>query len=291
MRGNAVFYHVQACRAAVRHRVPRGPCPRGAATKAAGLRGRPREAVVISEPVTPRFASLPSTTPAGAYVHLPFCKRKCRYCDFPVVALGRASPAVGAAASAVPESMQRYVAALLAEIHAQPVELGASASSSDSPALQTVYFGGGTPALVPPHLLGNILDTIVSRFGIAGGAEITLEADPGTFDAATLRRWRDLGVNRLSLGVQSFESELLARCGRSHSAGQVLAAIDAVSASSIDSWSLDLMAGLPGLSLETWRATLEHAILARPDHLAVYDLQVGRGIVGGPPLHGVIIGA
>ncbi|KAK9831539.1 hypothetical protein WJX81_007299 [Elliptochloris bilobata] len=202
--------------------------------------------------------------PTSAYVHLPFCKRKCFYCDFPVVATGSQLHS-----APVQDALQAYVALLCREIAAtQPV--------GGAP-LRTVFFGGGTPSLIPPPQLARVLDALAARFGIAAGAEVSMEADPGTFDALRLREYMALGVNRFSIGVQAFQQELLEVCGRSHSLADVHAALTAVRDAAPAAWSLDLMAGLPGLGAAAWEASLVQALAAKPDHISVYDLQVEEG--------------
>ena len=169
---------------------------------------------------SPSPAGSSSNTPRAAYVHLPFCKRKCFYCDFPVQAVGMA----GASSGHVERQMREYVDAVCREIAAAaaispspeplltppgggPVEaaglLVGSSSSSRQP-LTSIFFGGGTPSLVPPPLVEQLLKALDARFGIAAGAEISLEADPGTFDAARLVQYTGMGITRLSMGVQSF---------------------------------------------------------------------------------------
>ncbi|GLC51316.1 hypothetical protein PLESTB_000489300 [Pleodorina starrii] len=209
----------------------------------------------------------PADVPAGvrsAYIHLPFCKRKCFYCDFPVEAVGRDTTA-----PKVEARMRSYVDTVLREM--------AATRRMDHGPLQTVFFGGGTPSLLPPSLLALLLEALDSRFGLAAGAEVSLEADPGTFDAERLRQYRRLGVTRLSVGVQAFQQELLEACGRGHDLADVEAAVDAVHAAEMPSWSLDLISGLPGLTAEAWRHSLRRAVEAAPDHVSVYDLQVEEG--------------
>ncbi len=140
--------------------------------------------------------------------------------------------------------------------------------------LSTIYFGGGTPSLVSIRSLDRILSALRARFGADAAQEITIEADPGTFDASTLRAYVDLGVTRVSVGVQAFDDTLLELCGRSHALYDVYKAIDDIHASSIPSWSLDLISGLPGLDLELWERNILAAIDAGPKHLSSYDLQV-----------------
>jgi putative oxygen-independent coproporphyrinogen III oxidase len=205
----------------------------------------------------------PRLPPRAAYVHLPFCKRKCLYCDFPVIAVGGRAPDGRVAAD-----IAAYVDLVLREISAS-----ARLNPPDAP-LTSVYFGGGTPSLVPPALLEALVTALDRAFGLAVGAEVSLEADPGTFSAAGLRSYLALGVTRLSVGVQSFDDALLAACGRAHDAADAWRAVEAVHAAAPRSWSLDLMSGLPGLTEPGWAATLAAALDAGAPHLSVYDLQV-----------------
>ncbi|MEW5307713.1 MAG: hypothetical protein WDW38_008300 [Sanguina aurantia] len=202
----------------------------------------------------------------AAYVHLPFCKKKCFYCDFPVEAVGKA-----VTSDHVQARMSDYVATLVREI------LATTPAQEHSAPLTSIYFGGGTPSLVPPELISVILKALDSRYGIAADAEISMEADPGTFDAQRLATYRSLGVSRLSMGVQAFNQETLALCGRAHDLRDVYRAIEAVSGSGIRSWSLDLMSGLPRLTLPAWEHSLREGIKAGPTHISVYDLQVEEG--------------
>lgn len=140
--------------------------------------------------------------------------------------------------------------------------------------LSTVFFGGGTPSLIPPSTLESLLKHLDKQIGICPAAEISMEVDPGTFDRKKLQSFKAMGVNRFSVGVQSFSGELLRACGRSHGLQQVNEAIDDILAVQPDSWSLDLISGLPNLDLRTWGHTLDEAIRAGPDHVAVYDLQI-----------------
>ncbi|GAB4820010.1 hypothetical protein N2152v2_007056 [Parachlorella kessleri] len=200
--------------------------------------------------------------PTAAYVHLPFCKRKCRYCDFPVIAVGMGPPEGKTA-----DNMQMYVDFVWQEIRA-------TRRLNHSGPLETVFFGGGTPSLISLPLLEQIMRELESTFGIATGAEISIEADPGTFDAARLRSYMSLGINRVSVGVQAFQEDLLQLLGRGHDLRDVYRAIEAVYAAGVPSWSLDLMSGLPHLTPELWQRSLESAVDADPHHLSTYDLQV-----------------
>lgn len=161
------------------------------------------------------------------------------------------------------------------------------------PLLSTVFFGGGTPSLVPVDALHRVLQALDETLGIRSDAEISIEADPGTFTLATLSEYEQLGINRVSLGVQSFDEEMLRAIGRSHSLSDVHAAIEALHGTQLN-WSLDLMASLPHLNEQKWHETLSLALDAQPQHISVYDLEVEEGTAfahwyspGQPPLPSV----
>ena len=167
-------------------------------------------------------------------------------------------------------------------------EIDATASSLESYAdgvnteLSSIFFGGGTPSLMPPHHLERIVKRLGDSFGISNDAEISMEADPGTFDAHRVKEWIEVvGITRLSVGVQSLSEEALKKCGRTHNSQEAREAVDIVSSSSLKSWSLDLMMGLPGLSIQEWEQTLREAVKYRPGHVSVYDLQIEEGTAFG----------
>ena len=201
---------------------------------------------------------------SGLYAHLPFCRRRCYYCDFPVVVAG----------DAVKEDrVAHYFSLLERELSKQP-------PSSNS--LETVYLGGGTPSLVEPRLIKQLLDAIDAKHGISHNAEITLECDPGTFDESKLRAYVDAGVTRVSLGCQSFDDVALEAAGRAHRRCDALEAVAAVKrVGPRHGWSLDLISGLPGTTPEGWGATLDEAYSLDPPHVSSYDLQVEEGTAFG----------
>jgi putative oxygen-independent coproporphyrinogen III oxidase len=200
-----------------------------------------------------------SGIPSSAYVHVPFCRRRCYYCDFPVFVVGDRKNGSNSG------TIQQYVTVLCQEIQETP-NLGES--------LKTVFFGGGTPSLLSVGQLSNILETLDSRFGIAAEAEISLEIDPGTFTLEQLRGYVAAGVNRVSLGVQAFQDELLQACGRSHSVADIFEAVNIIRSAGIVNFSLDLISGLPHQTLAQWQSSLEAAVEIAPTHLSSYDLIV-----------------
>lgn len=150
-----------------------------------------------------------ASVPRNAYVHLPFCRRRCFYCDFPIHVVGEGPGAAASAAEAYGGLLAREVAVVATAWQDRVRAAGG---------LETVYFGGGTPSLAPPAVVSAVLTQLAAAFGLAPGAEVTLEMDPGTFDKAALDAFLAAGVNRVSLGVQSFSDEVLQIAGRAHSA-------------------------------------------------------------------------
>ncbi|KAL4566648.1 hypothetical protein LXL04_030768 [Taraxacum kok-saghyz] len=204
--------------------------------------------------------------PASAYVHLPFCRKRCHYCDFPILALGLSSTET---ADDDPR-ISNYIHLLIREIEATETKF------TQHPPLETVFFGGGTPSLVPPRLVAKVLDTLRSKFGLCLDAEISMEMDPGTFDAKKLTELMELGVNRVSLGVQAFQEELLKACGRAHGIDEVHEAIDIIGSCGVRNWSMDLISSLPHQTQEMWEQSLNLTIKANPNHVSIYDLQVEK---------------
>lgn len=140
-----------------------------------------------------------------------------------------------------------------------------------------MFFGGGTPSLVPPKMVSSVLETLRNKFGLSEGAEISMEMDPGTFDAKKMREMMVLGVNRVSLGVQAFQEKLLRDCGRAHGVEEVHEAIDIVKSCGVENWSIDLVASLPHQTCDMWEESLRLTIEAQPTHVSVYDLQIEQG--------------
>ncbi|MDY6785740.1 MAG: radical SAM family heme chaperone HemW [Cyanobacteriota bacterium] len=195
----------------------------------------------------------------SAYVHIPFCRRRCYYCDFPVSILGDRSRGENSGAIA------QYLDILLQEIAAFPL------LSSPKP-LKTVFFGGGTPSLLSVAQVERVLGALECRFTLAGGCEVSMEMDPATFDLEQVKGLAAAGVTRVSLGGQAFQDELLQRCGRTHRARDIFEAFDALHRGEIVNISLDLISGLPEQTLAQWEESLEEAIALSPQHLSCYDL-------------------
>jgi oxygen-independent coproporphyrinogen-3 oxidase len=193
----------------------------------------------------------------GLYIHIPFCAQKCPYCDFNTYA--------GLDALHV-----AYVDALCAEINrwAEPLTRRT---------IGTLFIGGGTPTVLAIAQLERILTTVRQSFKLVPDCEITSEANPGTVDRAIFRGLRSLGVNRLSMGVQSFQPEELAFLGRVHDVADVYAAFDAARGAGFDNVNLDFMFGLPKQSARAWDATLDAALALAPEHLSLYSLIVEPG--------------
>ncbi|MDJ0572983.1 MAG: radical SAM family heme chaperone HemW [Pleurocapsa sp. MO_192.B19] len=195
--------------------------------------------------------------PTAAYIHIPFCRRRCYYCDFPISVVGDRG---GKSASTMVED---YIAALIKDIQLTP--------STKQP-LTTIFFGGGTPSLLSPQKLAQIIQAIALHFGLANNAEISMEIDPGTFDRDKLLGYLDAGLNRFSLGVQTFDEELLKVCGRSHTLADVMQAVAIIKQLNVDNFSLDLISGLPHQTLEHCETSLSQAVAIAPKHLSCYDL-------------------
>lgn len=199
---------------------------------------------------------LSGVMPTSAYIHLPFCRRRCYYCDFPI-------SVVGDGGKSGMTMIEEYIAALIRDIQLTP---------SPQQSLKTIFFGGGTPSLLSPPQLQEIIQAIANQFGIAQDGEISMEIDPGTFDRDRLQGYLTAGLNRFSLGVQTFDEELLKVCGRSHSLSDVFKAVEIIKQLGIENFSLDLISGLPHQTLEHCQASLEQAISIAPRHLSCYDL-------------------
>ncbi len=209
--------------------------------------------------------------PQAAYVHIPFCRRRCFYCDFPIYVVGDR----GLQHPEQPPSntITTYLAALYTEIQRTPKQNVAP--------LQTVFFGGGTPSVLTGAQLGGILGELDRQFGLAPTAEISMEIDPGTFDLAGLQAYQQAGINRFSFGTQAFQAELLAACGRAHTVEDIARSLRHIQQAGITNYSLDLISGLPHQTIDQWQDSLQQAIAYAPTHISTYDLTIESGTVFG----------
>jgi oxygen-independent coproporphyrinogen-3 oxidase len=200
---------------------------------------------------------------AGVYIHIPFCHHRCTYCDFNIVAGMRSL-------------YERYARAVAKEISwpslNPPRETGGMQGGA-----ATIYFGGGTPSLMPVEHIALILDAIRTRFDVAPDTEITLEANPRSEDDGYFARLRALGVNRLSLGMQSASERDLHLFRRGHTFDDVARTVRLARSAGFDNLNLDLIYGIPDQSHEDWRMTLDAALALAPDHISAYSLQVEDG--------------
>ncbi len=196
---------------------------------------------------------------SSAYVHIPFCRRRCFYCDFPVKVVGDRTRGENS------RSISDYVETIKREIAATP-----SAGKS----LETVFFGGGTPSLLSANQITEIIESLHRQFGLSSQAEISIEIDPGTFNLEQLQGYIKAGINRVSMGVQAFQQELLQVCGRSHSVDDIWRSVEIIHQINVPSFSLDLISGLPHQTLAQWQESLTKALKIAPNHISIYDLTI-----------------
>ena len=210
--------------------------------------------VDIQHYMRPGTLSLGSLPPLSLYVHLPWCLKKCPYCDFNSHEVGVELPE------------QRYVDALIADLEASlPLIWGRTVHS--------IFIGGGTPSLFSPQSIDRLLAEIRARLRLVPDCEITLEANPGTFEKDRFRAFRAAGVTRLSIGVQSFDDQFLAALGRVHDRAQAIAAVEEA-ASAFDTFNLDIMYALPGQTLEHLAQDMRVALALQPPHISIYHLTI-----------------
>ena len=203
---------------------------------------------------TLQLSALP---PLSVYVHLPWCLKKCPYCDFN-------SHEVAGGTAALPE--QRYIDALMADLESSlPLIWGRSVHS--------IFIGGGTPSLFSPQAIDDLLGGIRARLRLSPDCEITLEANPGTFEKNRFRAFRSAGVTRLSVGVQSFDDAHLKVLGRVHDRAQAIAAVEEA-AQSFDTFNLDIMYALPGQTLQNLEQDIQQALALQPPHISIYHLTI-----------------
>ncbi|WKZ65475.1 MAG: radical SAM family heme chaperone HemW [Flavobacteriales bacterium] len=207
---------------------------------------------------------------AGLYVHIPFCRKACTYCDFHFSISTRGREAV--------------LGAMHRELEARSAEPAAP--------LGTIYFGGGTPSLLAPQAIGAFVEQARRLLAVEAGAEVTLEANPDDITEARLEQWRAIGITRISLGTQSFREDRLRWMGRAHDADQALRSIGLIAKAGFASWTIDLIYGLPGMTLQEWEEQLRIALDHGLPHLSAYCLtveprtalahQVGKHLVAMP---------
>jgi putative oxygen-independent coproporphyrinogen III oxidase len=197
---------------------------------------------------------VPAAVPLSLYIHFPWCVRKCPYCDFNSHPLRDPE---------VPE--KAYVDALVADLEADLPRVWGRRIGS-------VFLGGGTPSLFSAASIERLLAAVRARLPVTGELEVTMEANPGTAEAGRFRSYRTAGVNRLSIGIQSFSDTCLAALGRIHDGRQALRAVDAARKAGFDNLNLDLMFGLPGQTVEAARADLQRALSLAPEHISYYQL-------------------
>ena len=195
-------------------------------------------------------------SPLQLYIHIPFCAHKCPYCDFN----SHVRPSI---------DWENYGRALVNELAHWAIQ-----PQFEGRRLSSLFFGGGTPSLAPPSLIGAVIDAATGHFDVAEDAEITLEANPGTVDAGHFAGYRQAGVNRLSIGVQSFDAAELNWLERIHDGDGAVRAYDMARRAGFANVNLDLIYALPGQGLQSWMATLDQAIDLEPEHLSCYQLTV-----------------
>jgi oxygen-independent coproporphyrinogen-3 oxidase len=208
--------------------------------------------------------------PRSAYVHIPFCHRRCFYCDFAVIPLGNKV-----------ETLQGYGSKTVKEyLHFLHKEI---LSIKHKSSLSTIYVGGGTPSILDPQQIKQLIDLFKENYGVDYGAEITMEVDPASFNLEDLHGFINAGINRFSLGVQSFNNQILQKSGRRHlredAEKSCLWLKKVYSAGLIKSWSLDLIQNLPLSGLREWKEDLKKAITFSPPHISIYDLNIENGTV------------
>ena len=193
----------------------------------------------------------------GIYIHIPFCRQKCGYCDF--------------YSSTDTQYSEEFVNALVKEIYLT------AAQDDYSRPFDTIYFGGGTPSLLKQSQLEKILAALQKSFSFSENTETTLEANPGTITSENLADFFRMGINRLSIGIQSFNNKDLQFLERIHSADEARASIDAARSAGYNNLSLDLICAVPGQSADSWKQSLSEAISFKPEHLSIYSLMFEKG--------------
>ncbi|MDR3364189.1 MAG: radical SAM family heme chaperone HemW [Clostridiales Family XIII bacterium] len=203
------------------------------------------------------------SSPIGVYIHIPFCAHKCRYCDFTSFPIGDAGTHLA------------YIMQVIHEMRAKRPLL--SGGSARAPEADTVYIGGGTPSLIEAGFVTELLDAVYAGFRVSDDAEITIEVNPGTTDAEKFRRYFAAGVNRVSVGAQSFHAGTLGFLGRIHRPEETLRCVWDARDAGFDDINIDLIFGVPGQSLSDWAGDLAAAAALDPAHVSFYSLQIEEG--------------
>jgi oxygen-independent coproporphyrinogen III oxidase len=193
----------------------------------------------------------------AAYIHIPFCAHKCDFCDF-------------AAFAGVDELSEEYANVVVAEIRER------SQRQPNAGPLTSVFYGGGTPGYIHPTLLGKVHTAVIDFIGVSDGAEVTLETTPQSITHEKALSWKDIGINRISVGVQSFNDNELVAMGRDHTAEEAIRGITTATEAGIDNVALDLMYGLPEQTLISWEQSLERALNLKPPHMSAYGLTIAN---------------
>ena len=191
------------------------------------------------------------------YIHIPFCVRKCAYCDFRSAPAGR-------------EVQAQYVDRLLEEIQK-------AAPLAEDYEVVSAFFGGGTPSILPEEEIGRVMDLLHRQFDWKADAEVTIEANPGTVDGRKLDAYRSFGINRISFGLQSADNEELQKLGRIHTWEQFLKSYEAARTAGFTNINVDLMSALPGQTRKSWQETLQKVLVLNPEHISAYSLIIEEG--------------
>jgi len=198
----------------------------------------------------------------GLYIHIPFCKAKCRYCDFVSFPVGKCGGGIA----------DIYIDAIKTEI------LGLKERYGSGIEFDTIYVGGGTPGILPPHLIARLFENLDKNFKISQGAEITFECNPESIDDEKLRILKDSGVTRLSIGAQSLNDEILRYLGRVHNSEEIRRKFFAAREAGFDNINIDLIFGVPGFTVDDWKKDIENALaLFAPRHISIYALSIEEG--------------
>lgn len=202
---------------------------------------------------------------AGLYIHIPFCERKCTYCNFNTTDF-------------FTDLAARYVEAVSREIHHSGERLAQRIADKPSRvAVDSIFFGGGTPSIIAAKQIAQLIDACRAAFAVAADAEVTIEINPATFTREKIAGWLDAGINRASVGVQSFIDRELIALSRTHTADDARRTVDGLREAGFENLSLDLIAGLPEQTLDDWAFNLGEALRLEPEHLSLYLLEIKEG--------------